>query len=220
MAAHASGLVADLAFGDACVAVRAARLDLLQDKSAVTARPTLAATVAQSDWRLILAGHEGRVFSAAFSPDGARIVTASADYTARIWDAATGKDITVLRRHEGSVASAAFSPDGARIVTASGDNTARIWDAATGKEIMVLRGHEGSLRSAAFSPDGARIVTASGDNTARIWDVHFATMSTSDLVSEACLRRLRGLTTLTRDEMRLAGYADEVPAIDVCAGIE
>jgi len=27
-------------------------------------------------------------------------------------------------------------------------------------------------------------------------------------------------TTLTRDEMRLAGYADDVPAIDVCAGIE
>ena len=71
-----------------------------------------------------------------------------------------------------------------------------------------------------FSPDGARIVTASTDKTARIWDVHFATMSTKDLVDEVCLRRLRGgLTTLSRDEMRLAGYDDDVPAIDVCAGI-
>jgi hypothetical protein len=50
--------------------------------------------------------------------------------------------------------------------------------------------------------------------------VHFATMSTNNLVAEVCLRRLRGLTTLMRDEMRLAGYADEVPAIDVCTGIE
>jgi hypothetical protein len=100
----------------------------------------------------------------------------------------------------------------------SDDKTARIWDAATGKEITVLRGHEGAVQSAAFSPDGARIVTASDDKTARIWDVHFAMMSTNNLVAEACLRRLRGLTTLTRDEMRLAGYTDEVPAIDVCAG--
>ena len=41
--------------------------------------------------------------SAAFSPDGTRIVTASDDKTARIWDAATGKELTVLRGHEGDV---------------------------------------------------------------------------------------------------------------------
>ena len=74
--------------------------------------------------------------------------------------------------------------------------------------------------SAAFSPDGARIVTASGDTTARIWDAHFATMPSKDLVVEVCTRRLRGLTTLSRDEMRLAGYPDTTPEIDVCAGIE
>jgi hypothetical protein len=63
---------------------------------------------------------------------------------------------------------------------------------------------------------------APGDTTVGsrpIWDVHFGTMSANNLVAEACLRRLRGLNTLTRDEMRLAGYTDEVP-IDVCAGIE
>ena len=80
--------------------------------------------------------------SAAFSPDGSRIVTASWDKTARIWDAATAKEIAVLRGHDGPVVSAAFSPDGSRIVTASEDKTARIWDAATAKEIAVLRGHE------------------------------------------------------------------------------
>jgi len=153
-----------------------------------------------------------------FGPDRARIVTASGDYTARIWDAGTGKEIMVLRGHRGNVNSAAFSPDGARIVTASTDGTARIWDAATGKEI-ILREHESFVTSAAFSPDGARIVTASGANTARIWDVRFATMSTKDLVAEVCTRRLRGLTKLSRDEMRLAGYFDNTPELDVCAGI-
>jgi WD40 repeat protein len=110
------------------------------------------------------------VFSAAFSPDGLRIVTASVDQTARIWNAASGKEIAILRGHDREVRSAAFSPDGSRIVTASADKTARVWDAAAAKEIAVLRGHDRELTSAAFSPDGLRIVTASFDNTARIWD--------------------------------------------------
>jgi len=77
----------------------------------------------------VLRGHDDRVSSAAFSPDGTRIVTASYDNTARVWDAATAKEITVLRGHDGYVLSAAFSPDGTRIVTASSDKTARLWDA-------------------------------------------------------------------------------------------
>lgn len=67
---------------------------------------------------------------------------------------------------------------------------------------------------------GARIVTASTDKTTRIWDVHFATMSAKDLVAEVCTRRLRGLTKLTWEEMRLAGYPDSEAEIDVCAGVE
>jgi WD40 repeat protein len=162
------------------------------------------------------------VISATFSPDESHIVTASVDETARIWDAATDKEIVVLRGHEDvlGVRSAAFSPDGSRIITASGDKTARIWDAATGKEMVVLRGHNDGVQSAAFSPDGLRIVTASSDETARIWDVHFATMSTGHLVVEVCMRQLRGPTKLSRDEMRLAGYPDNTPEIDVCAGVE
>src|SRR5690349_18278358 len=114
------------------------------------------------------------VWSAAFSRDGSRIVTASWDKTARIWDAASAKEIAVLRGHDDSVRSAAFSPDGSRIVTASDDKTARIWDAATAKESALLRGHDSHVQSAAFSRDASRIVTASWDKTARIWDAEIA----------------------------------------------
>jgi hypothetical protein len=47
----------------------------------------------------VLRGHEGGVRSAAFGPDGKRIVTASDDNTARVWDAATGEEIAVPRGH-------------------------------------------------------------------------------------------------------------------------
>jgi WD40 repeat protein len=110
---------------------------------------------------------------------------------------------------------AAFSPDGLRIVTASWDKTARIWDAATRREFAVLRGHEGEVTSAAFSPDGSRIVTTSRDKSARIWDAHLFVLSPKDLLREPC-KLLAGLTTLTRDEMRLAGYPDSTDEIDVC----
>ena len=72
------------------------------------------------------------VSSASFSPDGSRIVTASADHTARVWDAKTGQPLGSPLDHISTVTSASFSPDGSRIVTASGDNTARVWDATVG----------------------------------------------------------------------------------------
>ena len=107
---------------------------------------------------------------AAFSPDGARVVTASQDGTARIWDAASGREIAVLR-DGGLVKSAAFSPDGSRVLTAS-SRAARIWDAKSGREITILGGREVhyNVRSASMNRDGTRIVTTHTDNSARIWD--------------------------------------------------
>jgi WD40 repeat protein len=59
-----------------------------------------------------------------FSPDGQRILTASSDQTARVWDL-SGKELATLRGHTAGVRSAVFSPDGQRILTASSDGTAR-----------------------------------------------------------------------------------------------
>ena len=55
----------------------------------------------------------------AFSPDGQRIVTGSLDETAKVWDAASGKELLTLKGHSGQVGAVAFSPDGQRIVTGS-----------------------------------------------------------------------------------------------------
>src|SRR5271165_7040678 len=78
--------------------------------------------------RAILEGHGSPVWSAAFSPDGTRVVTASHDTAARVWEAASGRLVAELKGHCGWVSSAAFSSDGARVVTASEDTTARVWE--------------------------------------------------------------------------------------------
>ncbi len=117
-----------------------------------------------------LPGHTGWVTRGAFSPDGKWVATVSADDTARVWEARTGRVVAELQGHTGPVISTMFSPDGKWVVTASVDGTARVWEAATGKVVAELRGHRGPVTSAAFSPDGKWVVTASTDRTARVWE--------------------------------------------------
>jgi WD40 repeat protein len=110
-------------------------------------------------------------YTAAFSPDGKRLLSASGKVL-RLWDVATGKPVgESLRGHTGAVIDARFSPDGSRVVSTSTDNSLRLWDAASGKPVGgPLLGHLGHVVSAAFSPDGTRIVSTSIDKTLRIWD--------------------------------------------------
>jgi WD40 repeat protein len=73
-----------------------------------------------------LLGHNGRLNSATFSPDGQWVVTASTDGTARVWSVRSGL-LATLPVGGGGVFSAAFSSDGEWVVTASADGSARVW---------------------------------------------------------------------------------------------
>jgi WD40 repeat protein/serine/threonine protein kinase len=105
-----------------------------------------------------------------FSPDGTRVATASAENTARIWDADTGELLAETAKHTDAVTEVEFSGDGRKIVTASRDKTARVWDTQTGAPVLSPLVHDGWVLCARFSPDGKRIVTASQDGTAHIWN--------------------------------------------------
>lgn len=113
----------------------------------------------------VLFGHQDRVQWIAFSPDGARVVTASKDQTARVWDVVSGTELLCLKACQElwseslGADSAVFSADGGRLVTVARD-AVRIWDASTGAELLALRVDDGRNRTASLSPDGGRVVTA------------------------------------------------------------
>jgi WD40 repeat protein len=156
---------------------------------------------------------------AAWSPDGKSIMTLSWDGTVQLWDTtAAYLKVRKFVGHGGKITNAAWSPDATRIVTVSGDDTAQIWDAATGQEIMILRGPSAVVHIA-WSPDGRGIITVSSDGTVQFWDSRPPKESPKDLLAEVCTLRLAGATRLTRNEMRLAGYPDSIPEIDVCEGV-
>ncbi|HEV7731821.1 MAG TPA: WD40 repeat domain-containing protein [Candidatus Binatia bacterium] len=106
---------------------------------------------------------------AAFSRDGKRVVTASSDGTAQVWEVESGTRLGPPLRHRGPVVYAAFHRDGRRVVTASDDGTAQVWEVGSSKPIGPPLRHRGPVRTALFSQD--RVVTASADHTVRVWDV-------------------------------------------------
>ena len=158
-------------------------LSAFQIKVTWQAERALAEAVEKLLEKHVLSGHSDIVTSVDWSPDGKRLVSASDDGTARIWDVA-GNPLAVLDGHQGAVTRALWSPDGKLIAASGADGTTQIWSVADQKPklLFTLTGHTKKVNNLTWWGDKSsdygtqEIVTASDDGTAKIWDTNTGTL--------------------------------------------
>jgi WD40 repeat protein/serine/threonine protein kinase len=126
-----------------------------------------------------LQGHVGRVFTARFVGDGHEILTAGADGTARLWDAATGRPRRTLQGDSHFLVDATISPDGSLIVAGGSDGFLRFWDAASGRLLWLLQAHRSYVVGVHYERDG--LVTRGFAGDVARWSLPM-----SDTVIGAC----------------------------------
>jgi RNA polymerase sigma factor (sigma-70 family) len=147
----------------------AAKIDLHGDPLP----PGATARLGTIRWR-----HGTRAGALAFAAGGKEIVTAGPDGLARVWDAATGRE---LRRFGKRVKAgpadllflrpAALSADGKRAATCD-EGGVRVWDVGTGKELRHFAIENlNQLLAVAFTPDGAGLLTSTFETKLVLWDV-------------------------------------------------
>ncbi len=169
------GAIGDIALG------AQGRLTGIAGASAEAALVDLNLDTGRCALRHRLIGHGARVYSVAIAPDGAQMLTASLDKTARVWSR-DGRPLAVLAGHQDRIYRAAYSPDGRWMLTASRDGSIRLWrspETGSGdagepevqEEFLPLQAGLGGVAAAAFSPNGHYIAGAYWENAAMLWRI-------------------------------------------------
>ncbi|KAG9196673.1 putative U3 small nucleolar RNA-associated protein 13 [Alternaria panax] len=143
--------------------------------------------------------HDKDINAIDIDPSGSLFASASQDRTVKIYSAAEGEAIGVLRGHKRGVWSVKFAPKDSQapnsgnkglIATGSGDKTVKIWSLADYSCLLTLEGHSNSVLKLSWLPyrpvdardkRGPQIASAAGDGLVKIWDtVSGEAMSTLD----------------------------------------
>lgn len=127
--------------------------------------------------------HQRTMFSSqvndlTFFNNDKKIITASSDCTAKIWNIKTGQCLITLQGHRARILKIALSPDEKHVLTCSQDSNAICWNTEHGNVCSKFTGHIYAVLAGAFSHDSKQIITGSLDKRAIIWDAMSATKYT------------------------------------------
>ena len=126
------------------------------------------ATLAQN---ATLKGHTSAVMMAAFAAEDGRVVTASSDQTAKLWNAVTGVELQSFNQHTGPLYCLAVSDDGRTLVSGAQDNTLRVWDLPLSYPIRRVMPQGATVSDFALSPDAGTMVAVAANHSVRLFDL-------------------------------------------------
>ena len=116
-------------------------------------------------------GHNGTVWTVAFSNDGKKIVSGGNDGVVNIWDVETGDLLHKLQGHKRIVWAVKFDPGGKKVASSSFDFSIKLWNVDDGKLVWDNKEHTETVVDIAFSRDGKMLASTSDDKTIKLWNV-------------------------------------------------
>jgi WD40 repeat protein len=123
----------------------------------------------------VFKGHEEGISAVAINPNGWLVATASyqmnrKDYSIRLWDAKTGKCLTIIPNQYG-ITSLCFGLNGRYLMAGCVDSNVYLFDAKSGEMVRTMKGHSQRVNTVAFSHENRFGISGSNDKTIRIWDL-------------------------------------------------
>ncbi len=119
-------------------------------------------------------GHRDKVLTVDCSPDGHRVLSASADNTLALWDLATGENLRTFRRAGTCIASSRMNSDGSLAASVGDhDTNLSLWDTGTGTHLSFIEVEQyGSwVSDVSVSPKALHAATLSSGKNLRFWDI-------------------------------------------------
>jgi len=144
------------------------------------------------DWIGTFVGHKGAVWSAHINSLASQVITGSADYTARLWDALNGDEIRSYT-HQRIVRAVQFSPDQSRTVTGGQDKALRVYDLnkAETEPVLKLEGHTDTVKAVVWKDNDTLLSIATGpDTTLRVWDVRNPSSSVHTITTKSPINNI------------------------------
>lgn len=194
-------------------------LEAAERQPSPTAVGAVAAAVDACCEERTLVGHDGPVLGVRFTGDGARLVSASTDGTARVWDAEDGRELLVIHSPDAFTSGPAVSPNGMRVAIITSAAELGIWDLATGRRLVLaprVRPSE-PAEQLRMSPDGAWIAALRPEGTPVL--ISAADGTVRDLPTPASETSAWRVTAFSEDSRYVAGWAwrgGAVPSSAVC----
>ena len=154
------------------------------------------------DWIGTFSGHKGAVWSAKLDPEGLLAATGAADFTARVWDAITGKELQAFE-HKHIVKSVEFSADRSCLATGGHEGLLRVFDLSTLQQTAEIPHSDKKLmlNKVLWGVAASTVLTGASDGSVHVWDLRTATKSRSFVCSTGSVEH----TSETDHVKRLGG---------------